>query len=77
MELAAYINKDLAKARLARTKLLNQKKEILKELEMLEKEMVNIGKKNGNISKMKSTIVMDEQLLSIKKLKKNASKLQI
>lgn len=49
MELAAYINRDLAKARLTKTKLLNQRKEILKQLEILEKEMVNIEKKQKHI----------------------------
>lgn len=49
MDLAVYINRDLAKARLARTKLLNQRKEILQQLETFEKEMVNIEKKKKYI----------------------------
>lgn len=49
MELAVYINKDLAKARLTRTKLLSQRNIILKQLEMLEKEMSNMEEKQKRI----------------------------
>lgn len=52
MELSIYINKDLAKVRLARTKLLNRKKEIESQLEICVKERAEVDKKKDNIQSL-------------------------